>query len=215
MKNSSEVQKLKGKITKERGSNWSVNYEKGKYRGISPENGSTFYLCSIPLMFSSKTLSGALVWSSSSKRYTQVSLLDQSAGRNPKDFSEITYTYGDGNVVTNTDVFEAEVNTQESSGGADTDDNIVPPGGGGICYRCGCQEVVTENCTDYNISCIAIMAGSLGISCNPFTGYVACFLGTTFTGILPWVTGDNCNICDNYDVDRTKVGYACEYDSAP
>lgn len=213
IKSSSEVQELKSELAENRGNTWSIDYQMGKYRKIAPKEGNVFYLCSIPLTFPSGELSGALVWSSSSKRYTRISVLDHSdsAGGKSKDFIEVTYTHDNSGVVKNTDVFEAEVNDQGESGGASTEDYIAPPGG--ICYRCGCQEVVTENCVDYNVSCIAIVAGSLGISCNPYTGYVSCFLGATFSGILPWVTGDNCNICDEYEVERSKIGYACEYDS--
>jgi hypothetical protein len=58
------------------------------------------------------------------------------------------------------------------------------------------------------MSCIGWRLLVLGVACGGGIRAVKC-LFTAAVDIGTIVTGDACNICDNYDVDKIYVGRAC------
>ena len=218
----SKVRDLLQKLRADR-KGWHLDVQSGQFRSITTADGTEYDAASIPLNppTPSNGVKGAITWTNSLDPFTKISILDQSnqSGDGVSSVTEEVYAFDDGDIVVNSELIEfgqlADETGRDSSEDVSGQDYITPIGGGGVCYRCGCQEVVTEHCIDYNVSCLGIMLATLGFSCNPYTGYVACFLGVSVTGLLPWVTGDNCDICDEYDVDVVHIGYACEYDDPP
>lgn len=183
---------------------WEPQYEDGKYGLVTTTNGESFNIAAVPLQPPNKSenRSGALRWSEKSDEQTGVTTLNQESevGDHKADFEERAVWIENGDIKSDTKTYST---TTSSDGKVGTNTRIAPPGAYG-----SCEEFVRSHCTNWNISCIAWTLAALGISCNPWTGWVTCAAGN----IVAWgphVTGDGCSFCDNYNVHRIYVGRAC------
>lgn len=189
---------------------WKPQYNKGRYGLVTPADGERFNIAAVPLQLPNghTSVSGGLKWSEQNDELTGVAILDQrdAVGNDSSDFEEHTI-WTEGSDVRSR--VESHSPTGASSDGRlTTNDYTCPSGGcGGPCPTCGCNEYVEEHCVNWNISCIMWVIGALGISCGA-AGWVGCLLGSG-VALGPYTTGDGCDICDKYDVERTKIGQAC------
>ncbi|WP_144240069.1 hypothetical protein [Haladaptatus cibarius] len=184
---------------------WTSQFGEGTYRQIIAPEGNDFKLAAIPLSNSEVETDGVFRWTSGTDRPTSANII------NTDEHEETSITVQNESVTTVTEKYVAS-STRNTGDNATIRKPIGPGGGGGggVCYRCGCDTVVSENCTNWNYDCLAIVAAAWGLSCAT-GGLVGCVIASGGNLAL-WVVGDNCNVYDNYKVSRTKVGYACEYD---
>lgn len=190
------------------GEGWEPEYSDGRYGTVKTDNNE-FKIASVPLQSPSKNenQSAVLRWSQEIEKTAEVIILnqDESIGNQERDFKERTIWVEDGDVESNTIIHS--VTTTDDDSEFSTQRHIGPSGGGsGICYRCGCEKVVTRHCEEWDMTCIGWRIVFAGLSC--LSGNIMCVIGALAdAGTI--ITGDACKICDKYDVDRTKVGYAC------
>jgi hypothetical protein len=195
-----EVRRLIGELD----DGWNVAFAKGKYATVTVGEGDSYDVASIPLVHSRDTGSkGVLVWEEAESRQTFVALIDgvrlteNGNAATPDQLTETVFSAEMGNVKSNTNTLRDSVEQ-------------VKPLSSPVDPQDECREVVNDYCVDFNMSCIGIIIASLGLGCNPVIGgAVACVLGAG-VGIAPFVTGDNCNICDEYSIEKVHVGEACE-----
>ncbi|WP_152417838.1 hypothetical protein [Haloferax mucosum] len=185
---------------------WGCNLKDGTYRKIVVPDGDDFIIVAVMLSNVEEDGSdGVFRWTSTDEEPTSVNLI------NTSEHTETSAVVIDGTVKEETSTFghPDSDDITDSGGMVQPMDNTAPPGSGGVCYRCGCETVVSRNCTSYNWDCLIIAGSVWGASCA--VGKIGCFLSSSGNLAL-WIVGDNCNICDNYKVSRAEIGYACTHE---
>lgn len=74
----------------------------------------------------------------------------------------------------------------------------LDPGGGGDCVY-----FHDEYCDDFNLSCILWLIAQIGIGCGT-AGPIGCLAGASVS-VAPYLTGDGCNVCDEYSEEEEML----------
>lgn len=198
---------------------WRISFRKAR-AALVTEDDTEHRFVIFPLwdILGNEQANGMIRWSNKEGEQTSASTLgrEDSVGVQSRDFIETVYTPGTNGVESESILYtssENDMSTSDYSTQVDEVETMIPGcprqgcSGGGRDWTC--NEYVEKNCTNWNLSCIAWVIGAVGISCNnPITAIVKCLLGSA-VGLGPFVTGDNCNLCDNYKVSRERIGRAC------
>lgn len=197
-----EVERLIGVYKEE---SWTPDFNQAQIRLVERESGGSFRLAIVPFeQIGNKTPSNdnqaILIWKKQGSEVTVTGhqLIDDGnptgSGRNVE---EVKHEWADDGLVEQSHQSEIRSKDQVSA-----EDNLPGGGGGGDCIY------LDTYCVDFNLSCIGLIVGALGLACGG-GGLVGC-LATALMEGGAYYTGDGCNVCDEYTTEaKTKPVCNC------